>query len=371
MGGVFGNTVGSDTTVSSTTGVFSIEQQYYMKQEGGWNHPPGSSDNPAQYAAAVASISAQSSGNYYMQHPSARAGATGTYLNYCLFGDANKHHGVAWNLAMNIRFDQSNWKTYTGATKGNNTSAYHWNKWTVNTPENLSTNQIGSVDKFDYTQSCIGYGYFIPFTKIMIMSYDSSTSNFSNPGATAYYSRSSSSGNLRDLLSGNTDNVWSSGGRQGLYRSGNLSGPTWNGNRTDQAFTGNPWTQSGNTYGSGSLTHHALDTFNIVFNTGTDSSSYKSNSATDFNWQRITTTMSSNSLTGNGYSHTMQHGIGLVHAESGYGGSKMYSLGQDSYCDNKDDHTADNDYRFHSGSSAYCGDNSFNTTHHGFSIWVA
>jgi hypothetical protein len=371
IGGIFGNTVGSDTNVSNTTGVFSMEQQYYITQEDGWSYPPGSEQNPGQTAAQVAGTTGASSGNYYMQHPSARTGATGTYLNYCLFGDANKHHGVAWNLAMNIRFDQSNWKTYTGATKGTNTSAYHWNKWTVNSPENLSTNQIGSVDKFDYDQSCIGYGYFIPFTKIMIMSYASPTSSFSNPGATAYYSRSSSSGNLRDLLSGTTDTVWSTGGRQALYTAGNLSGPTYNGNRADQKFTGNPWTQTGNTYGAGSFSHHALDTFNIVFNTGDDSSSYKSNTGTDYNWSRITTTMSSTSLAGNSYQHTMQHGLGLLHSESGYGGSKMYSLGQDSYCDNKDDHTAANDYRFHSGSNAFCGDGTFNSTYHGFSIWVA
>ena len=36
IGGVFGNTVGSDTAVSSTSGVFSMEQQYYIIQEGGW-----------------------------------------------------------------------------------------------------------------------------------------------------------------------------------------------------------------------------------------------------------------------------------------------------------------------------------------------
>ena len=47
LGGVFGNTVGSDTNVSNTTGVFAMEQQYYMKQEGGWELPPlGTQFNP-------------------------------------------------------------------------------------------------------------------------------------------------------------------------------------------------------------------------------------------------------------------------------------------------------------------------------------
>ena len=114
-GGIFGNTVGSDTGANNTSGVFSISQQYYMKQEGGWEPPPaGSAEGPAQYAAEVAArIDSPPSGYYYMQHPNARAGATGTYVNYCLFGDNNKHHGQAWNLAMHIRNDQSNWKTYS------------------------------------------------------------------------------------------------------------------------------------------------------------------------------------------------------------------------------------------------------------------
>jgi hypothetical protein len=45
LGGVFGNTVGSDTPASSTTGVFSIEQQYYIMAEGGWLPPAASGGN--------------------------------------------------------------------------------------------------------------------------------------------------------------------------------------------------------------------------------------------------------------------------------------------------------------------------------------
>ena len=46
IGGVFGNTVGSDTDLANTTGVFSMEQQYFMKQEGGWTPPIGTESNP-------------------------------------------------------------------------------------------------------------------------------------------------------------------------------------------------------------------------------------------------------------------------------------------------------------------------------------
>lgn len=45
LGGVFGNTVGSDTPANNTTGVFSMEQQYYIRQEGGWLPPAASGGN--------------------------------------------------------------------------------------------------------------------------------------------------------------------------------------------------------------------------------------------------------------------------------------------------------------------------------------
>ena len=51
-----------------------MSQQYYMKQEGGWEPPPGTEEGPAQYAAEVAArIDNPSSGYYYMQHPNARS----------------------------------------------------------------------------------------------------------------------------------------------------------------------------------------------------------------------------------------------------------------------------------------------------------
>ena len=62
------------------------------------------------------------------------------------------------------------------------------------------------------------------------------------------------------------------GGRQGLYTDGNLSDQPWNTQRSDQKFTGNPWTQSGNTYGAGSFHTSCIRFFNIVFNTNSNSS---------------------------------------------------------------------------------------------------
>jgi hypothetical protein len=49
LGGIFGNTLGSDTSVDNTTGVFSMDQQYYIRQEGGWEPPPFSGSGGTVY----------------------------------------------------------------------------------------------------------------------------------------------------------------------------------------------------------------------------------------------------------------------------------------------------------------------------------
>ena len=51
VGGVFGNTVGSDTPIQTTTGVFSSSDQYYIKREGGWNLVDGSTSSLAAPSA--------------------------------------------------------------------------------------------------------------------------------------------------------------------------------------------------------------------------------------------------------------------------------------------------------------------------------
>ena len=43
VGGVFGNTIGSNTTIQNTTGIFSMSDYYYVKQEGGLTPPPDGS----------------------------------------------------------------------------------------------------------------------------------------------------------------------------------------------------------------------------------------------------------------------------------------------------------------------------------------
>mgnify|MGYP001196710438 CR=1 FL=1 len=46
VGGVFGNTIGSDTEQTNVTGRFNLSDHYYMKREGGWSLPLGTSSNP-------------------------------------------------------------------------------------------------------------------------------------------------------------------------------------------------------------------------------------------------------------------------------------------------------------------------------------
>ena len=46
LGGVYGNTLASDTQQSDMKGVFTTSDQYYCVQEGGWTVPLGSSSNP-------------------------------------------------------------------------------------------------------------------------------------------------------------------------------------------------------------------------------------------------------------------------------------------------------------------------------------
>ena len=69
IGGVFGNTLGSDTSVANTTGVFSMEQQYYIMKEGGWNLPPYGTDisNPGLTPADLIANGVTTNGYYWLK----------------------------------------------------------------------------------------------------------------------------------------------------------------------------------------------------------------------------------------------------------------------------------------------------------------
>ena len=98
LGGVYGNTVGSDTDVSNTTGVFSMEQQYYMKQEGGWELPPlGTQANPATGVAALVADGQTTNGYYWIK-------GTGLIGNarefYCIL-NSGFSLGAGWMVVAN------------------------------------------------------------------------------------------------------------------------------------------------------------------------------------------------------------------------------------------------------------------------------
>ena len=66
VGGVFGNTVGSDTAVADTTGVFNMSQQYYIVQEGGWVPNDGSTESRAATSAqAVLDLNPSAADGFY------------------------------------------------------------------------------------------------------------------------------------------------------------------------------------------------------------------------------------------------------------------------------------------------------------------
>ena len=98
LGGVYGNTVGSDTNVSNTTGVFSMEQQYYMKQEGGWELPPlGTQANPATGVAALVADGQTTNGYYWIKGTGLVADAREFY---CIL-DSGFSLGAGWMVVAN------------------------------------------------------------------------------------------------------------------------------------------------------------------------------------------------------------------------------------------------------------------------------
>ena len=329
---------------------------------------PGESDNPAADAKTIYDANDRTDGVKYIKTTAADPSANNstTYQTYCLLSDDTKWGGTGgWTLATHIPFSSSAWHLSGSFSSSNH---YHsWSHWTRQTPHFYS----GS-GQFDYSTPCMAIGYFIPFDDILIMTYDSSTSSFLNPGATCTYSRNSgnSKESLYKIQTTRSDYVWSSGGRQSIYKAGNISNslPYWNAQRSDQGFTGNPWANSGNTYGGGSGTGVNFNSFNLVFNTSAGGS-YSSDA--DGNKTRITTTMVANNQTGNSYQHTLQHGFGSYHSHGGYEGTASYVLGQMSYCEAQATHMANDDHKGGWSGSVLCSlQGSYDTQIKGWSIWV-
>ena len=388
VGGVFGNTKSSGDTIDNINGVYSMTDQNYIKSEGGWQviYDGSTEDLAAESAQAIKDVTTQNNdGLYWIKPP----GQSTAYQTYCMMNGSNAYtfDGGGWTLAYNLRFDQTAWNHSNDSTA--NTSPFYygttasgggWTYWTGTTPSNY-----GGSTQFDVGSTGRAPGAYIEADKIMIMTLDSSTT-YASAGASCWYQRDTSwnSGtkkSLRDIFesAGNTsgagtngierDIVWSSGGRKGIWSAGTLSTPTWNSNRADQGFTGDPFYQTGNTYGSGTGAGTALSGFELVLNA---EEIYESD-ASD-NRTRITTTMCADSFNGNNYGHTVQHGIGNYHSHSGYGGSTPKMNGQGSYCDGTMNHVpySQAHFRNHSSDSfgGSCASGSPDGTHYGFAIFV-
>ena len=122
FGGVFGNTVGTDNPFSSTTGVFSMEQQYYMKQEGGWEFGLGEDSSiPASSAKAIYDSGNRTNGVYWLKH-----GSNSAYQCYCWLDSTS---GGGYHLV--------------GKIDNSNPSAWYYGgaRWTALSPANESNCQ--------------------------------------------------------------------------------------------------------------------------------------------------------------------------------------------------------------------------------------
>jgi hypothetical protein len=122
LGGVFGNTIASDTGISQSTGVFSMEQQYYMKQEGGWVFGLGEDSSlPASSAKALYDSGNRANGTYWLKH-----GSNAAYQTYCWI-DANS--GGGYHLVGKIDNTNPSVWYYSGA------------RWSASSPANESNCQ--------------------------------------------------------------------------------------------------------------------------------------------------------------------------------------------------------------------------------------
>jgi hypothetical protein len=101
IGGIFGNTLGSNTSVPNTTGVFSMEQQYYIMQEGGWIIGYGQQGNPATSAEALRAAGITTDGVYYITTPDG-----GEQAVYCMFTSGSGEGGdYGWMLVARFAAD--------------------------------------------------------------------------------------------------------------------------------------------------------------------------------------------------------------------------------------------------------------------------
>ena len=151
VGGVFGNTIGSDTTIQNTTGVFTMSDYYYIKQEGGLTPPPdGSSSAQAVNSVEDLLYHNASSGDKYVKlnggnvvqlfyDSSARYGGVTGWLRMTRSGmklDGSKYGASFTNQGSYATSQWGNqsearWQNGNGSS---NTGASDYGRFTFNLP---------------------------------------------------------------------------------------------------------------------------------------------------------------------------------------------------------------------------------------------
>jgi len=120
LGGVYGNTKLATDSNAAVSGVYTLSDQYYMKQEGGWVVPPGlTAGNAASSAKAIYDYGNRTNGVYWLNHGS------GAYQTYCWI---DENSGGGYHLVGKIGssnptdewgWSGSYWNTSSPQSSGN------------------------------------------------------------------------------------------------------------------------------------------------------------------------------------------------------------------------------------------------------------
>jgi len=186
LGGVFGNTVGSDTIVSDTTGVFTMDQQYYMKQEGGWSIPLGGQGNPASSAEALRSIGVTNDGVYYINTPDG-----GEQPIYCMFTTGSSEGGDhGWMLVARFAADgKTTIRNAITSVRGlSDVTQGGGSRWSADfgTYTTTEVRCIGCIDTADWmTNRSSDWIYQVPSSQNSIRFFTNQT-NYTNTSKVAY-----------------------------------------------------------------------------------------------------------------------------------------------------------------------------------------
>jgi len=232
LGGVFGNTKLATDNQDQTTGRYTISDHYYMRQEGGWTPPPGTSDNPASSAKELYDAGIRTNGTYYLKHGNNAAYQAYCWLDaqsgggYILAGKIDNSNPSAW------RWNGGNWNSSSDVNAANcqnlnNNSGLNqaWYQYTLQTgfrmglhssvptvvSNYLSESKTGNTCRYFFTNSSSSQNGRSDFKSWLSgagldngfnSAYDQGQQNCNQTG----FNQSSSSHNVRWGTSGNNEN---------------------------------------------------------------------------------------------------------------------------------------------------------------------